>query len=512
MTEKQLLDALQNVDGKYTEEISRHLLSQNSRRRTVKPVLLAVAAAACVCVVLLAAFPWHHENVNITNSDMTSQLIQEQSAAETEPAVTDMPAAASEITQTTVKASEPAATASQTETQATATKRAENTKTQAIAHTTPDVPAAAAAEVTTVSTAAETKKDALTRDLETVRAIADTIQAEYFTPEEMIRVEVRLRVSDEGEESIFVGPVLTQNGSLSLFFRLFNQYVKESDVTSEIFLTYERVTIMKGDVKQITAEAEPEQEPPFGRVIDGVFYQMGDINMDGVLDYEDANLMQRVYIFISVAEGNIRTFEERTGLTYDLEQLSLGALFDDGKTNSAGVNCPFGISSVETMLLYVTQYQINETLTLKEYLAMSPEERKQLNVQFNEEYKIANTVDPESEDEKPYRVVPIDTPDGLFWEGVYYRRGDVNMNGVIDAEDAELCGNPNALSVVQKAICSFKLRTANGKVSSRSTYAMLSEVIQKYVILQDMGTELPVDLSEFSVYLAQGRYDDLLDA
>lgn len=416
MTEKQLLDALQNVDGKYTEEISKHLLSQNSRRRTVKPVLLAVAAAACVCVVLLAAFPWHHENVIITNSDMASQLIQEQSVAETEPAVTDMPAAASEITQTTVKASEPAATASQTETQATATKRAENTKTQAIADTTPDVPAA--------------------------------------------------------------------------------QQTQAAPQTSP----------------QITAEAEPEQDPPFGRVIDGVFYQMGDINMDGVLDYEDVNLMQRVYIFFSVMESNIRTFEKRTGLTYDLEQLSLGALLDDGKTNSVGVNCPFGISSVETMLLYVTQYQINETLTLKEYLAMSPEERKQLDDQLNEEYKIANTVDPESEDEKPYRVVPIDTPDGLFWEGVYYRRGDVNMNGVIDAEDAELCGNPNALSVVQKAICSFKLRTANGKVSSRSTYAMLSEVIQKYVILQDMGTELPVDLSEFSVYLAQGRYDDLLDA
>lgn len=133
---------------------------------------------------------------------------------------------------------------------------------------------AAATALLSLTMPANADEDVLKRDLETVRAIADTIQAEHFTPEEMIRVEVRLHVSYEGEESIFVGPVLTQNGSPSLFFRLFNQYVKESDVTSEIFLTYGRVNVLDSSKDEITKGN-------------------GDVDCSGTVDATDSVLLAR---------------------------------------------------------------------------------------------------------------------------------------------------------------------------------------------------------------------------
>ncbi len=135
---------------------------------------------------------------------------------------------------------------------------------------------AAATALLSLTMPANADEDVLKRDLETVRAIADTIQAEYFTPEEMIRVVVRLRVSYEGEESIFVGPVLTQNGSPSLFFRLFNQYVKESDVTSEIFLTYGRVALDVLDSSK-----------------DEITKGNGDVDCSGTVDVTDSVLLAR---------------------------------------------------------------------------------------------------------------------------------------------------------------------------------------------------------------------------
>ena len=151
---------------------------------------------------------------------------------------------------------------------------------------------------------ANADEDVLKRDLETVRAIADTIQAEYFTPEEMIRVEVRLRVSDEGEESIFVGPVLTQNGSPSLFFRLFNQYVKESDVTSEIFLTYGRVNVLdssKMDLSQYTYSNTTENSTVklndavimLHDCSDEITKGNGDVDCSGTVDVTDSVLLAR---------------------------------------------------------------------------------------------------------------------------------------------------------------------------------------------------------------------------
>ena len=134
---------------------------------------------------------------------------------------------------------------------------------------------AAVAALLSLTMPANADEDVLKRDLETVRAIADTIQAESFTPEEMIRVVVRLRVSDEGEESIFVAPVLTQNGSPSLFYRLFNQYVKESDVTSEIFLTYGRVCVLDSDCSDVITKGN------------------GDVDCSGTVDVTDSVLLAR---------------------------------------------------------------------------------------------------------------------------------------------------------------------------------------------------------------------------
>ena len=115
MTDKQLLDALQNVDGKYTEEVEQYLSTRKIRPRAVKLFLPAAAAAACLGAVLFAAAPRNHDPLNVADSDITPQLMEEQSTAKTEPPVTDMPASVPEITQTAVQTSvqtaEPAVTA-----------------------------------------------------------------------------------------------------------------------------------------------------------------------------------------------------------------------------------------------------------------------------------------------------------------------------------------------------------------------------------------------------------------
>ncbi len=145
MTDKQLLDALQNVDGKFTEEVEQYLSTRKIRPRAAKLFLPAAAAAACLGAVLFAAVPRNHDQVNIADSDITPQLMQDQSAAETEPPVTDMPAAVSEITQTAVQTAEPAVTAASalTKAQVTTVRTAEETKPQPVSKAKPNVPAAA---------------------------------------------------------------------------------------------------------------------------------------------------------------------------------------------------------------------------------------------------------------------------------------------------------------------------------------------------------------------------------
>lgn len=145
MTDKQLLDALQNVDGKYTEEVEQYLSTRKIRPRAAKLFLPAAAAAACLGAVLFAAVPRNHDQVNVAESDITPQLMQDQSAAETEPPVTDMPAAVSEITQTAVQTAEPAvaAVSALTKAQVTTVRTAEATKPQPVSKAKPNVPAAA---------------------------------------------------------------------------------------------------------------------------------------------------------------------------------------------------------------------------------------------------------------------------------------------------------------------------------------------------------------------------------
>ena len=145
MTDKQLLDALQNVDGKYTEEVEQYLSTRKIRPRAAKLFLPAAAAAACLGAVLFAAVPRNHDQVNVAESDITPQLMQDQSAAETEPPVTDMPAAVSEITQTAVQTAEPAVTAATALTKApvTTVTAAEAAKPRPVTEAKPNVPAAA---------------------------------------------------------------------------------------------------------------------------------------------------------------------------------------------------------------------------------------------------------------------------------------------------------------------------------------------------------------------------------
>ena len=145
MTDKQLLDALQNVDGKYTEEVEQYLSTRKIRPRAAKLFLPAAAAAACLGAVLFAAVPRNHDQVNVADSDITPQLMQDQSAAKTEPPVTDMPAAVSENTQTAVQTAEPAVAAVSALTKAPVTtfRTAEETKPQPVSKAKPNVPAAA---------------------------------------------------------------------------------------------------------------------------------------------------------------------------------------------------------------------------------------------------------------------------------------------------------------------------------------------------------------------------------
>ena len=149
MTDKQLLDALQNVDGKYTEEVEQYLSTRKIRPRAAKLFLPAAAAAACLGAVLFAAVPRNHDQVNVADSDITPQLMQDQSAAKTEPPVTDMPASVPEITQTAVQTSvqtaEPAVTAVSALTKApvTTVTAAEAAKPRPVTEAKPNVPAAA---------------------------------------------------------------------------------------------------------------------------------------------------------------------------------------------------------------------------------------------------------------------------------------------------------------------------------------------------------------------------------
>ena len=270
--------------------------------------------------------------------------------------------------------------------------------------------------------------------------------------------------------------------------------------------------------------AEPE-DTRYGRVIGGVYYEMGDFTMDGVIDIYDALEAEKMYV--EMIGGKQNQFEERMllcsvlnreGIYHKINKSDLGSEDRYGKgpdPKEGFMWWPFDMSDVQHLYDYVLFRQMHEDLTMQAFLDMTSDEVAQMLAEFNSHYRTVGD-DRHTPSAATWGVVPISTPDGFFVDGQYIVYGDLNMNGRFDEGDAELYeliaqeyeaaaaaagGFEFSLRDEQYALASPQYINSEGKYCyiyrSRSDYPKMAALIRQYVAMSETGAELPQDLGNF---------------
>gem|GEM_PF-2563219 len=271
----------------------------------------------------------------------------------------------------------------------------------------------------------------------------------------------------------------------------------------------------------VSAMQRPE-ETRYGREIGGVFYEMGDVTMDGVIDYYDAT--EALQLYTEMVAGTAQ-FEERMLLCsvfhregvyveIDKKHPEPEDLYGKGPDPKEGFMWwPFDVDDAQYLWVYVNLRQVHEDLTMQAFLDMTKDEVAQMLAEFRSHYRAVLN---DQIGASAMGVVPIGTPDGFFVDGQYIVYGDLNMNGRFDEGDAELYeliaqeyeaaaaaagGFEFSLRDEQYALASPRYINSEGKYCYiyrfRSDYPKMAALIRQYVAMSEAGEELPPDLGNF---------------
>lgn len=250
-----------------------------------------------------------------------------------------------------------------------------------------------------------------------------------------------------------------------------------------------------------TQTTQTTEKHSFCVEVGGVWYQKGDFNMDGTIDFADEQAMLNLYTVIAVNEN---------ALPDDLsaEQLELGNLLNGEGITTVGGHIPFDILDTRVLHQYIVVHYMHEACVLEDFLKLSADERQVMVDDFCRRYKVKK----EFKTEYSGGIVPIDAPDGYFINGVYYICGDVNMNGEIDIEDAELMeqlyeancnGDYSYLTPEQGWLTGIKYQTWNEDTLNyyfaelKMSLYEKAQMIRAYVALKAEGNQLPESLYLF---------------
>ena len=271
----------------------------------------------------------------------------------------------------------------------------------------------------------------------------------------------------------------------------------------------------------VSAMQRPE-ETRYGREIGGVFYEMGDVTMDGAIDYYDAT--EALQLYTEMVAGTAQ-FEERMLLCsvfhregvymeIDKKHPEPEDLYGKGPDPKEGFMWwPFDVDDAQYLWVYVNLRQVHEDLTMQAFLDMTKDEVSQMLTDFRSHYRAVLN---DQIGASAMGVVPIGTPDGFFVDGQYIVYGDLNMNGRFDEGDAELYeliaqeyeaaaaaagGFEFSLRDEQYALASPRYINSEGKYCYiyrfRSDYPKMAALIRQYVAMSEAGAELPQDLGNF---------------
>jgi hypothetical protein len=250
---------------------------------------------------------------------------------------------------------------------------------------------------------------------------------------------------------------------------------------------------------------------------------MGDVTMDGVIDYCDAREAQRLYLEMCCEKQ--RQFEERMLLCSVLNREGVYIEIDKkhpepedrygkGPDPKEGFMWwPLNGDDAQYLWEYVNLRQVHEDLTMQAFLDMTKDEVSQMLRDFDLHYRAVLN---DKIGASAMGVVPIGTPDGFFVDGQYIVYGDLNLNGRFDEGDAELYeliaqeyeaaragGGQYEFSLrgEQYALATPQYINSEGKYcsiySSRSDYPKMAALIRQYVAMSEAGAELPPDLGNF---------------
>ena len=267
--------------------------------------------------------------------------------------------------------------------------------------------------------------------------------------------------------------------------------------------------------------AEPE-DTRYGRVIGGVYYEMGDVTMDGAIDYYDAIEALRLYTEMTTGAAQ---FEERMllcsvwnrdGVYTKIDKTHPGPEDRYGKGPDPKVGFmwwPFYGDDAQYLWEYVNLRQVHEDLTMQAFLDMTKDEVSQMLWDFDSHYRAVLN---DQIGASAMGVVPIGTPDGFFVDGQYIVYGDLNLNGRFDEGDAELYeliaqeyeaaaaaagGFEFSLRDEQYALASCRYINSEGNYRSLynnlKDYPKMAALIRQYVEMSEAGAELPQDLGNF---------------
>ncbi len=271
----------------------------------------------------------------------------------------------------------------------------------------------------------------------------------------------------------------------------------------------------------VSAMQHPE-ETRYGREIGGVFYEMGDVTMDGAIDYYDA--IEALQLYTEMFAGTAQ-FEERMllcsvfhreGVYMEIDKKHPGPEDRYGKgpePKKGFMWWPFNVDDAQYLWVYVNLRQVHEDLTMQAFLDMTKDEVSQMLRDFDLHYRAVLN---DQIGASAMGVVPIGTPDGFFVDGKYIVYGDLNMNGRFDEGDAELyeliaqeyeaaaadAGEYEfSLRDEQYALASCRYINSEGNYRSLynnlKDYPKMAALIRQYVAMSEAGAELPQDLGNF---------------
>ena len=270
-----------------------------------------------------------------------------------------------------------------------------------------------------------------------------------------------------------------------------------------------------------TAVTEELKQSEFGLMIDGVFYQKGDFNMDGIIDLRDIYEMSALYWEMLL--GGSRAQSMRS------EQLELGDIVDwePMVTEYTGLDqtylLPYDTNDTGMLRRYVCVHHMDSSVTLEAFVQLSDKEINSLMSEFNRQFKTVNVIAAEGNELSDGAIVPLEQADGLYdhFGGTFFLCGDINMNGELDEEDAGLAEKIYAsrgdeypfaqqlLANITRTVCRYSDRNY---VYHDTEYLQITgtekaQLIRDYIRLRDMGTALPESLYEFYEQREAGAYD-----